>query len=123
MPEMTKVCNLKLSTKDGVTFGSTFRHTSCVINRVLSSFIVCGKVQMDAYLKGDVSESHSVSTEAIQLRNDVMYFSDTWCSWLNSASLSNTQCSGLTNTGNFPPKINFISDQSSYNKLPLSRSF
>jgi len=102
MQEMTKVCNLKLSTRDGVTIGSTFRHTSSVINRVLSSCIICGKVQMDAYLKVHVCESHSVSTEVIHLRNDVMYISDTWCSWLNSASLCKAQCSLLTNTGNFP---------------------
>jgi len=95
------MCNLKLSTRDGVTIGSTFRHTSFVINRVLSSCIICGKFQMDAYLKGHVSESHIVSAEVIHLRNDVIYFSDTWCSWLNSASLCNAQCSRLTNTGNF----------------------
>jgi len=53
-----------------------------LINRVLSSCIICAKVEMDAYLEGHVSWSHSVSIEVIHLRNDVMYFSETWCSRL-----------------------------------------
>jgi len=82
--------------------GLHFGTSSSVINRILSSSIICAKVEMDAYLEGHVFWSHSVSTEVIHLRNDVMYFSDTWCSRLDPTLLNNAQCSRLTNTGNFP---------------------
>jgi hypothetical protein len=57
--------------------GLHFGTPSSVINRLLISCIICTKAEMDAYLEGHMSWSHSASIEMIHIRNDVMYFNDT----------------------------------------------